>query len=99
MGETQEVEGFGLSPPLFFCPLLRHRPKRQNPGLLRRDLQLVQAKPLLHLDAESLGVRFVFEAGHIIIRIPDQPRRPRTAWLESPLKPEVQRVVEVEIRQ
>ncbi len=48
---------------------------------------------------EPLSVTFVPEADHIVVREPDQIRLALAPLLEAPSKPEVQDVVQVDVRQ
>lgn len=97
VGEAKKVEGLGLSLSLDFCTLLRLWPKRQALGLFLGEFESEASEAPFHFDAVAFGIRFVLETGHVIIRIADESGRLRAARSRSPLKPEAQRVVEVEV--
>ncbi len=48
---------------------------------------------------EPLSVTFVLEADHVVVREPHQIRLALASLLEAPLEPEIQDVVQVDVRQ
>ncbi len=49
--------------------------------------------------SEGFGVLPVLEGANEIIRIPDEERLAPAVWLDHPLEPQVEPVVQIEVRQ
>lgn len=98
MGKPQKLEcRHPRSVPL--CPESGKRAKFRHSGFLRRDFQMELSQSGRHYLHKMAGVRLPFKAGHIIISIPDKTAIPLTLRFYTLFKPEIQRVVKIDVRQ
>src|SRR5205814_9824496 len=88
--ETQKVET-GLSPAV--------ATERHDPGLGRGEFQSEFPQTLLQLTIAALGIFFPLEAADKIVRISNQEGLASTATPEHFHEPQIERVVQVHIRQ
>jgi len=97
--EAQEVERLGLSLTTPLSVLGRKRAELQEPRLLGMQFQLELAQSLHQLSPTLLGIGFTLEPEHDVIGIPHDDHVAVGAPLTPCLDPEIEHVVEVDVRQ
>ena len=73
--------------------------ERYYPRLVRRQLQSELPQTLFQFAVEALRLFFPFEATDEVVCVSMQERAPSTTALEHSLEPQIERVVQVHIRQ
>src|SRR6266702_282049 len=97
--EAKEVERLGFAQTLACAAFGSKRPKLQQPGLLRIQLQAELAQPLGQLRSKPLGIGLHPESEHDIVRVAyDDHLAARMLSTPRP-HPQVKRVVKVDIGQ
>ena len=77
----------------------RERPELDQPRLLGVQLQAELREPLAQLRQEPLGLRSVLESHDEVVREPHDDHVAARLLLPPPLDPEVEHVVQVDVRQ
>jgi hypothetical protein len=99
MGEVQEVECLGLAKP---CPpplLRRSAAELDQTSLVRVQGQRKLRQPIPQFCLKPLGIGLVFKAGDDVIGIVHQGDVPSGMVASPPRSPEIEDVVQVDIRQ
>src|SRR5271166_4289793 len=99
MGEAQEVECFRLAKPRPLPLLHRAAAELDQTGLVRMQGQRKLRQPIPQFCLEPLGVGLVFKAGDDVIGIAHQDDVPPGMVASPPLSPEIEDVMQVDVRQ
>jgi hypothetical protein len=99
MREPEERECFRLSLPSL--PTIRRRkaPELDQPCLLRMNLQPKLRQPLLKISQKPFGVRPLLKSGDEIVGVADHYHVALRDFLSPYLDPQVEYVVQVDVRQ
>src|SRR5229473_6305748 len=97
--KTQEPEGLRLAEPALLAVLCRKAAELDQAGLIRMKRQRELPQPVAHRIPEAPGVTLVLEANDSIVGVPDHDHVTRGLAPSPALGPEVENVVEVDVRE
>ena len=97
MGETKEGEGCRVDRRSAF-PMQQVAVEAQQRRLFGRDVQSEGRQQLFHFLTKTHRIRVVLERRYKVVREARQLRVASAGFLEPPLEPQVQNVVQVDIR-
>src|SRR5271157_306487 len=96
--EPQELEGLRFGEPALLAVLRRKAAELNQAGLVRMKRQRELPQPVAHRVPEAAGVALMLETDDKIVGVPDHDHVARSLAPSPALGPEIEDVVEVDVR-